>query len=191
MPSPLLLPRPLVIFDTETTGLDVGVDHIWEIAAMRVEPDGDVFGPLVVQVQHSTLLARRLPDDFRRKYVIRHNAASAVTPDTAAKWFIDHFLDPTADGTKPHLAGLSVDFDTALLRRIMRGHAPWDYRLLDVRALAIGYLAGTGHSDIPVTTDDLAQLLGVTLMWDRHTAEGDVRLAWSMLSKILRPEPEA
>ena len=36
----LTLTRPLVVFDLETTGLDVTSDRIVEISALRIEPDG-------------------------------------------------------------------------------------------------------------------------------------------------------
>ena len=38
----LKLKRPLVVFDLETTGVQVGVDRIVEIATIKVSPDGSV-----------------------------------------------------------------------------------------------------------------------------------------------------
>src|SRR5210317_271405 len=40
--SALLLKRPLVIFDLETTGTDLSKDRIVEIAMIKVNPDGTV-----------------------------------------------------------------------------------------------------------------------------------------------------
>ncbi|HNQ12801.1 MAG TPA: exonuclease domain-containing protein, partial [Bacteroidia bacterium] len=38
----LKLNKPLVIFDLETTGLNIGVDRIVEISLMKIHPDGKV-----------------------------------------------------------------------------------------------------------------------------------------------------
>lgn len=40
MSFPLQLDRPLVVFDIESTGVNARGDHIIELAAIRVEPDG-------------------------------------------------------------------------------------------------------------------------------------------------------
>lgn len=96
-----------------------------------------------------------------------------------------------------HLVGAVVSFDADVLGQRMRANGilpNWHYHLIDVEALAVGYIAGqaqTGEpraqvaADLelaapPWKSDDLTAALGLDAVPEdeRHTALGDAR--WAM-----------
>ncbi len=86
-----------------------------------------------------------------------------------------------------HLVGAVPNFDADVLSARMRERgicASWHYHLIDVEALAVGWLNGRwdspGPCDVPLPwkSDDLSAALGVTVSnEDKHTALGDARWA--------------
>lgn len=177
----------IVFVDTETTGLDTSIDDIWEIAAIRVRPDG---GETVLhrQLGHDIRRAQALPESFRTDHDTRFDGETAL-PQRRAAQEIAAFFTPDADLQAPHFAGINPAFDAAMLTRLFRRNGiftvPWHYQLLDVRAIALGFQAahlanGRGWPDVDVAirTDDLAGFTGnPDPTHVRHTALGDARFA--------------
>jgi len=120
-----------------------------------------------------------------------------------------------------HLVGAVVSFDAEVLGNRMREHGicpSWHYHIIDVEALAAGYLNGrrARQNEIvdryplenegreapglirwndPVTalpwkSDDLSAALGVTVSdEDRHTALGDARWAMRIYDAVMGHTP--
>lgn len=96
-----------------------------------------------------------------------------------------------------HLVGAVPSFDAEVLAARMRAHGicpSWHYHLIDVEALAVGYLAsvppGPGGADLelPWDSDALSAALGVTVSDDeRHTALGDARWARAIWDAVMTP----
>lgn len=106
-----------------------------------------------------------------------------------------------------HLAGAVVSFDADVLGQRMRAHGicpSWHYHLIDVEALAVGFLSGLaahGHSSVtcserclsedglpglPWKSDDLSAAVGVKVSdEDRHTALGDARWARDIYDAVM------
>ena len=98
-----------------------------------------------------------------------------------------------------HIIGNVVNFDTQRLDTRMAAHGIlWNghYHLIDVEALAIGYLAAkiqasNGAADpgvlaLPWDSEMLSAALGVKVPGeDRHTALGDARWALAMYDKVM------
>lgn len=94
-----------------------------------------------------------------------------------------------------HLVGAVPNFDAEVLGARMRAHGicpSWHYHLIDVEALAVGYLraldaAPDGNDpDIPLPwkSDDLSAALGIEVSdEDRHTALGDAKWARAIYDK--------
>lgn len=57
----------IVVCDTETTGLNPNIDHIWEFSGIRVEPDRFDYG-LHIRIEHDRTLAANLPDTYRQQH---------------------------------------------------------------------------------------------------------------------------
>lgn len=170
--------------DTETDSLSPS-RHVWEIGIITVDNPGDD--------ERVTRTHLFLPLDAGRSdtqaldvggYWQRHPAAIAALADKPA---------PAAPLTAVHeaarrvlrathgaiIVGVNPAFDTQSLERILRSHglAPtWDYRLIDMRALAMGYLLGRRENvDELASSDDLSIRCGVAPPdgTERHTALGD------------------
>jgi len=108
-----------------------------------------------------------------------------------------------------HLVGAVVSFDADVLATRMRANGicpSWHYHLIDVEALAVGYLNGLsrhGHSSVacldgpcvdedelpglPWNSDELTRSLHIAAPGelDRHTALGDARWAKAIYDAVM------
>jgi hypothetical protein len=157
----------LAFVDTETTGLDPDVHEIWEVALII---DGqERTWQLPVDLGRADAVALRIGHFHERRYDI---------PLTPLGEFAERFAELTRGY---HLVGAVPSFDDERLRKLLRanGACPeWHYHLIDVEALAVGFLAARGREvDLPWRSDDLSVACGVAppLAADRHTALGDAR----------------
>jgi hypothetical protein len=94
-----------------------------------------------------------------------------------------------------HMVGAVPNFDADVLGTRMRfwDIAPsWHYHLIDVEALAVGYLSATGARELPIplpwSSDDLTRELGLAPVPDeeRHTALGDARWARAIYDAVTK-----
>ena len=190
----------LVFMDTETTGLSLD-DDIWEFAAIRREPDG-VESELHLFLEHSSVKCSRLPESFRADHAARFpsGCSDRITPRREACQAIASFF---GEG-KPHVVGAVPNFDTERLSRMVRTEWPnwprdafWHYHLIDIEAMAVGYLHARADeypgslatdfiaSALPWNSDALSRACGVEPPTDeRHTAMGDVRWAMALYDRI-------
>ena len=200
----------ICFIDTETTGLDPDRHAIWEVAL--ITPDGDEH---VWQFPVDEMAADPFALDIGRYWDRRwgtdndvsvlnaiyeaHNAKSRRKnfPDEGRAFgpgslWARHFRDLTAGC---HLAGAVVSFDEERLRRLLHSLGVlhrWHYHLIDVEALAVGYLAaGSRHPAQSLTppwkSDSLSAALGIKISdEDRHTALGDARWAKAIYDAVMR-----
>lgn len=124
----------LCFIDTETTGLDPDRHEIWEVGLIL--PDG---------AEHEW----QLPVDLSRADPMAlnigrfHERRVLTTPKGD---FAKQFVRLTRG---LHLCGAVVSFDTDRLWRLLRanGECPmWHYHVIDVEALAAGWLRGFGRA---------------------------------------------
>lgn len=185
---------PICFLDTETTGLSLD-DDIWEIAAIRREPDGQE-ARLHLFVEHDPAKCARLPrsfhDDHRKRWV--EQETRAVTRVMAAAQ-----VHAFTDGA--HIVGAVPNFDTERLGLMITaiGSRPlWHYHLIDVENLTVGYLAGLRAAgggengreaslpSLPWSSDDLSLSLDINPDdYARHTAMGDVEWAAAIYDKVM------
>lgn len=170
-----------VFVDTETLGLDPRIHPIWEVALVMDDFehvwhldvdrfDRDAADPVAVSIS-----------GFDTRYADRLERTSVVS-------FLDEFIELTAGR---HLAGAVVSFDEERLRRLawQWGHTPkWHYHLIDVEALAVGWLAGRAvPPTLPWNSDALTAALGLPPVPEdeRHTALGDARWAKAIYDRCM------
>lgn len=168
----------IVFLDTETLGLDPYAP-IWELAAVRRNADTGEEHEMVVHVEHRPeRWVVDFPEKFLADYRARYTPTDAITPYEAA-----HTLNAFCYG-KPTLVGANPAFDTERIARQwlepLGIDRPWHYHLMDIEAVAIGYLKAQGMLPPgPWKSDQLSALLGVSPDdYPRHTAMGDVN--WVM-----------
>lgn len=208
---------PLAFVDTETTGVHPG-RRAWEVAIIRREPDGteNTFHAFVVDVD----LSRADPFGLKvGRFYDRHPSYNGTVEDmlTDDPWSGSRYFE-LPGGAKvlteldtavrvermtrgAHLVGAVPNFDAEVFASMLRRHqlAPaWHYHLIDVEALAVGWIHGSGRVpniahqlgvELPWKSDDLSRACGVEPAGDdeRHTALGDAKWAMRLYDAIVNP----
>jgi hypothetical protein len=193
---------PVVILDTETTGLSLD-DDIWEFAAIRLDRDGREQERVAFQIEHSLSKASKLPEAFREQHDRRYDSALALSRTVAADE-IYRVLQRELDGTRVHVVGAVPNFDTERISRFLAwaGYTnvePWHYHLIDVENLAVGWLFGHGKAAeeysnfdpddgiaLPWASHAISDALGIRGDWEEHTAMGDVEWAYAIFKRVMR-----
>lgn len=198
----------LVFVDVETTGLNPYQHEVWEIAVIErriihhaeqpdqlvdtehlfyLRPDLSKADPAALTIGRFYERTTHLEDAFQRPYA--HGVKTWDQPSAVARHLARLF-----DGK--HLVGAVPSFDAMFLARLLfkQGQmATWHYHLIDVQALAVGYLAGLAHAQEllppvvpPYSGEDLGRRLGVTVdPAARHTAMGDAHWARDMYDAVI------
>jgi exonuclease len=178
--------QEIVFLDTECTGLDLDAD-IWEFAAVRRHPDGTE-SELHLFIAHDTVKAARLPEPFRTDYLTRCPDADNLVSERVAARRIAEFI-----GYGAVVVGAMPTFDSQRLATLFGRHrmgAPgWLYTVVDVCALAAGYLRAKGQSvGLPVRLEHVARQLGIDAdEFPRHTAAGDVAFVQAIFDRCSVP----
>lgn len=174
---------PLAFVDTETTGLDPRFHEVWEVALILRRDGGDKDVEYVWQLPVNLGNAEAKALEVGRFYE-RRDPGRIVTPERFAR----EFAELTAGA---HLVGAVPSFDDAFLKKLLRrnGACPsWHYHLIDVEALAVGWLASEEATLIrpPWKSDQLTAALGIHVDdTDKHTALGDARWARAIYDRIM------
>lgn len=165
--------------DTETTGLDPDRHEIWEVGLIVDDIEYEWFLPVDLGFADAGALAI---GRFHERYDYE-----AVTHPGA---FAEEFARLTRGR---HLVGAVVSFDEERLRKLLRanGACPeWHYHLIDVEALAVGYLHGKGTdyaTTLPWDSAMLSRWVGVDPdIYDKHTALGDAQWAKDIYETVTR-----
>jgi DNA polymerase III epsilon subunit-like protein len=177
----------LVFLDTECTGLDLDAD-IWEFAAVRRRTDGSR-SQLHLFIAHDSAKALRLPEPFRTDYATRCPTEVAdLVPQREAAIRIAEYI-----GINAVVIGAVAAFDSQRLAVLFARHrmAPprWLYTVVDVCALAAGYLRAQGQSvQFPVHVERVSRRLGIDAdQYARHTALGDVTFVEAIFDRCMEP----
>lgn len=182
----------LVYIDTETTGLDPDRHEIWEVAAIIVDDDNPInptnvkehTWQLHVDISKADLIALNIGKFHERRQV----DSNLIHPH----WFSKEFMPLTWGAT---IVGAIPSFDCQRIEKLIRQWgciAGWHYHLIDVEALAIGYLQGlpisysTPKIELPVKSDWIMEQLGIEVDQEaKHTALGDARVCREVFRKVM------
>lgn len=216
--------------DTETTGLDPNRHQIWEVGLIDAEGREHVWQFPIVELEADPF-ALDIGHYWDRRWSTQNDVDpidalyEAHTPKARRQYFPEegraippsagwcqHFRSLTVGA---HLCGAVPSFDEERLRRLLRANGVlprWHYHLIDVEALAAGYVSarcegmaadgtkGTIRVERPDGTvnnidgrppwksDDLSRAVGVNPDdFDRHTALGDARWAKAIYEAVMAP----
>lgn len=206
---------PIAFVDTETDGLHPD-RKAWEVAVIRRDDTGaERTLHVMVQIDLATSdpFALRVGDFYGRHPLGRWLAT--MPPDKTNRGLWDLPPQPAASRSEheyhevpyvaaahaallvarwthgAHIVGAVPNFDTEVFDRMLRaaGVAPaHHHHLIDVEALAVGYLRARGEAvSLPWKSDDLSRAVGVEPPSDgyRHTALGDARWAMEIYDRIM------
>lgn len=170
---------PVVIVDIETTGLHPNVDQIWEVAAIRLFPDGNT---LTYQtfVEHDRSLAERLPEKFRAQHDEVFADLAPIDNAKVRSNLVSMFTGGTDE--KAIFVGACPWFDAAFLTNFL-GFAPWHHRLRCVESMTAGHLG----RNVGGLNDCLAEL-GLSPNRDAHRALADAEAAAAIWKHLTTKE---
>jgi hypothetical protein len=193
--------------DCETTGLDADQHEIWEVGL--IVDDNEFCWQLPVDLGRADAVAldiggywerRAAPvvtDAERQDAITGHRNPPLIVHHEDMPQWAERFCRLTWGR---HLAGAVVSFDEERLRRLLheRNACPgWHYHIIDVEALAVGFVMGRGlptHDDgesgipLPWKSEVLSQWLGVDPgQFDKHTGLGDARWARALYRQVTSP----
>lgn len=185
---------PLVFMDTETTGIHPG-RRAWEIAMIRREIDGSEKEILIqirdIDLSNADPFGLAVGKFYERYYY----ADGRVDPRTKLMLEVDaaQFIWMFTKGA--HIVGAIPSFDTETLDTMLRRHKllpAWHYHIIDVEALAIGFLQGSSDFDrkkfnLPWKSKELSEAIGVSPPTEDelHTALGDARWAMRTYDRVM------
>ena len=167
----------IVVFDTETTGLNVFSDDIIEIAAIRIK-GGEVVGePLDLYIETDKPILPMLGDKENPMYAIYHEKMSTgelLSPSDALQRFLAYV------GTSPIL-GHNANYDYNILNNNLQRYCKDTMQAHDIRCFdslkLIRLLAPSLHSYKLESLLETFQLAGV----NSHQAIDDVKATVSLV----------
>lgn len=205
---------PLCFIDTETTGVHPD-RQVWEVAMICRDDKGEEETTFFVDVDLSQA------DPFGLKvgrFYDRHPYGQFLSgldnDNTPRAWSPKQAAEIIACWTHgAHIVGAVPNFDTETLAPLLRDHGylpAWHYHLIDVEALAVGYLAHLEQANMaalrevdpnvqfkpslatpPWTSDTVSRALNVEPASEdeRHTALGDARWAMRLYDAVMGGVP--
>lgn len=179
--------QPVVVIDTETTSLDPYNRVVWEIGMVKINPDGTTVSKDFQIELNQREIDRANPESLEiGGFDERYNELEALSRRTVANYVRD-FTEGCI------IANFAVDFDVRNLTDLLHSYdlqPAWDYHLLDLRSLFVGYLTAKGHERgfLDWDQDAFADEFGVATIEEgnRHTALGDAEYAAAMLEAVIR-----
>lgn len=177
----------IAFVDTETTGLLAHVHEIYEVALVIDDNPRHWWLP-IKRLDRADPVALSI-GGYHDRHPWGNNQpdeGKVTTPITDPADFALDFAELTHG---VHLAGAVVSFDEERLRRLLYKHdqvPSWHYHIIDVEALAVGYMRARGQEpQLPWDSDELSKYLGVDPdRFPRHTAMGDALWAQAIYRAV-------
>lgn len=181
---------PLVFIDTETDGVHPD-RKVWEIAMIRRDDERTKSTHMFVEIDLSTADPFGLKvGGFYERHPLGQNISEAMWDDDEHKRRVKSQREAAFRVAKithgAHLVGAVPHFDAEVLAKLLRsqGLTPsWHHHLIDVEAMAVGYISMRFDMPImpPWDSDEIGRQLGINPPSDdqRHTAMGDAEWAMS------------
>jgi DNA polymerase III epsilon subunit-like protein len=188
-------PKQVAFVDTETAGLHPDKHPIWQIAVI-VDGEEHVWHQQMFGGQQNW---QRWVDPFIVETNMNHilddyDPAKALTAKTSTDTFVELVRGR-------HIVGCNPRFDVERIHRTWRAfhqadwEEPWNYHLIDVEGLMLGYLASQADHDwyamdmptLPWKSRELARAVGVDpdAFEPKHSALADARFAKACFEAVM------
>jgi len=189
---------PGVFFvDCETTGLDPVRHEVWEVALILPNGKEHVW-QLPVHLNGADPKALQM-----NGFLDRYDMAHTMTQEEFGAEFVRLTWGLHWAGAVPSFDEQRIRFVLANRDQYMMGPGNpvpmtlppnWHYHLIDIEALAVGYLVGESQYELVLPWDSthLSDAVGVDRsMFDKHTALGDAQWARAVYMAVMeRRSPE-
>lgn len=157
--------RTIAFLDIETTGLDPLKHEIMEVGIIRRSSDPKVSDwPIHFSLPINTAAADEKALDINGYFARRNELLEIEEAPGQAKALLYDVLKGAL------VVGNNVQFDLRFIEQFL-GDTPWFYCLLDLKA----FVAGRCGMREPAKTTTIADVAGVPLSKDSHTALVDAR----------------
>lgn len=195
---------PLCFLDTETDGIHPG-RRVWEVGIIRRDDAGERERHFFValDMRFSDPLGLSVGGFWDRHPIGRKVSGKQQVPCEPVLSKHEAAKEVMQWTFGAHLVGAVPSFDAEVLSGLLRseGYLPqWHYHLVDVEALAVGWLCGRADGlsqrvapstltvQPPWESDALSAACGVepASEEERHTAMGDARWAKRIYDKVTR-----
>lgn len=173
-----------VVFDTETTGLDLNKDQILSIGALGIHgEEARLADSLELVVQSKAL---QDPETIAVHGITPEEAKRGIPEEEAIRYFLDYLQDGI-------IVAHHAAFDIGMIERSVQRQVGEAFFLpnlqLDTahlaRHLEHGRTSGEYIDHRRYSLDALSQRYDIT-MYDRHTAWGDALITAKLLLKLMR-----
>lgn len=183
----------IAFLDIETTGLDAHTHDVWEMAGIVADTEEL---DKTTEFHHFVLPNLQMADPGALRMNKFYDRVELTSEEWGKngdryKWSHPHAaaLDVTTKTSGAYLCGMNVDFDADFLEHFLFGcgFAPaWEYKPVELESMMLGYLAHKGnHLPFPFRSSHLSHDIGIDPdIFDRHTAMGDAKWAYSVFRKI-------
>lgn len=179
-----LLGRPIVLFDTETTGVNVFADRIVEIAAIRWDADGRTEWHTLVNPGPDVII----PEQAIAKHgITRERLEAENAPPTGL--VLEAFLEFSRGVGL--FGGHNVPYDLGILQSELARYGTPALRCDFICTNAMAIFTGTGimrpnrgrYMQLGTKLDEVAQALGLTLV-GAHQAMNDIAMTELILPHL-------
>ena len=173
-----------VVFDTETTGLNLGTDQMLSIGAVAMHGEQIAIGDSLELVVHSVALQE--PETIAVHGITPEEAKRGIPEEEAVRYFLDYLGDAV-------IVAHHAAFDIGMIERAVQRQAGEGFFLPNLRFdtahlarhLEHGRRSGEYIDHRRYSLDALCQRHHIT-MYDRHTAWGDALITAKLLLKLMR-----
>lgn len=192
----------IAFVDIETTGLDPHTHDVWEMAGIvsdteELDKTTEFHHFIVPNLQMADPGALRMNHFYDR---VELTSEEWGKNGERYKWSDPRAaaLDVVTKTSGAYLCGMNVDFDADFLEHLLFacGLSPaWEYKPVELESMMLGYLSNLrDHEGVPTVSmselfpfrsSDLSRRIGIDPdIFDRHTAMGDAKWAYSVFRKI-------
>lgn len=185
-----LLGRPVVLFDTETTGVNIRTDRILQLGAIRWDQNGRSTFETFIEPGADVVIA---PEAIEKHGITHEKLAELDAP--APIYALDAFLQ-FCEGVSLFVAH-NATYDLGILTHELRRHGLPVPRYDFICTVMLAYTTGTGimrenrgrYMMLGTKLEEVAQALGMTLE-GAHDAGNDIRMVEMVLPHLYRKAKE-